>query len=95
MGGFDRPGVSMNRFRVRLIMVSAVAITAAAVGFGIAPAQAAGGLSATFSKDSDWGSGYQGKYTIKNGSTSTITSWKVEFDLPAGTMGSFWDFIIY
>src|SRR6266540_1837950 len=84
----------MNRFRTRLIMGAAVVIAAAAVGFGIAPAQAAGGLSATFSKDSDWGSGYQGKYTIKNGSTSTITSWKVEFDLLSGTMGTFWDALV-
>jgi hypothetical protein len=60
---------------------------------GIAwPAQAATGVTATFSKDSDWGSGYQAKYTITNGSSATISSWTVAFDLPAGlTLGSFWD----
>jgi Cellulose binding domain/Glycosyl hydrolases family 18 len=84
----------VKRFRARLIIVAALLITAAATGYGIAPAQAAGGLSATFSKDSDWGSGYQGKYTVKNASASTITSWKVEFDLPSGTMGTFWDSLI-
>jgi hypothetical protein len=84
----------MNRLRARLIMVAAALLAATAIGLGIAPAQAATGLTATFSKDSDWGSGYQGKYTITNGTTGTITSWKVEFDLPSGTMGTFWDSLI-
>ncbi|WP_327086767.1 glycoside hydrolase family 18 chitinase [Nonomuraea sp. NBC_01738] len=54
-------------------------------------AQAAA-ATAVFTKTSDWGSGFEGKYTITNGTTSTITAWKVEFDLPAGTtVGSFWD----
>src|SRR5438045_9691978 len=57
-----------------------------------APAQAATGVTATFSKDSDWGTGYQAKYTITNGSSAAISAWTVAFDLPAGlTLGSFWD----
>jgi Cellulose binding domain/Fibronectin type III domain len=57
-----------------------------------APAQAATGVSATFGKDSDWGTGYQAKYTITNGSSASISSWTVTFDLPAGlSLGSFWD----
>ncbi|MDY7085956.1 MAG: beta-1,3-glucanase family protein [Actinomycetota bacterium] len=40
---------------------------------------------------SDWGSGWQDEVTIKN-TGSGMTSWKVEFDLPAGArIGSFWD----
>jgi hypothetical protein len=55
-------------------------------------------LTATFSKDSDWGSGYQGKFTIANpGGISNPggaarTGWRLEFTLPAGaSLGSFWD----
>jgi hypothetical protein len=56
------------------------------------PAQAAASVTATFSKDSDWGTAYQAKYTIANGTAATISSWTVVFDLPAGlSMGSFWD----
>jgi chitinase len=54
-------------------------------------ATAANGASAVFTKSSDWGTGYEGKYTIHNGSTSALT-WRVEFDLPTGaTISSFWD----
>jgi chitinase len=66
-----------------------LAIGAATVPLG--PAFAANGASATFTKSSDWGSGYEGKFTIANGSTSSLT-WRVEFDLPTGaTISSFWD----
>jgi chitinase len=52
-------------------------------------------VTATFGKDSDWGTGYQGKYTITNGTSATITSWTIAFDLPTGTtMGSYWDVLI-
>ncbi|WP_329129288.1 cellulose binding domain-containing protein [Streptomyces sp. NBC_01476] len=59
------------------------------------PASAAGGVGATFAKTSDWGSGYQAQYTVLNGSSATISSWKVEFDLPAGSsVGSYWDALL-
>ncbi|WP_406291301.1 glycosyl hydrolase family 18 protein [Embleya sp. NBC_00896] len=55
------------------------------------PAQAAG-TTATFTKTSDWGSGFGGQWTIKNTGTTAITSWTLEWDFPAGTaVGSFWD----
>ncbi|GAA3844591.1 hypothetical protein GCM10022243_08670 [Saccharothrix violaceirubra] len=60
-----------------------------------APASAAAGVTATFAKPQDWGSGFEGKFTITNGGTTALSSWKVEFDLPAGTtLGSYWDAII-
>jgi hypothetical protein len=69
-----------------------VATGAVVAGLAVAPANAAGGISATFSKVSDWGTGYEGKYTIVNGSSSAISSWTVEFDLGAGQkVGSLWD----
>ncbi|MEV8440945.1 glycosyl hydrolase family 18 protein [Actinosynnema sp. NPDC051121] len=70
-----------------------VAVATLVVGLVVAPAASgAGGVSATFSKGSDWGTGYEGKYTIKNGGTAALSSWTVEFDLPSGhKVSSLWD----
>lgn len=38
----------------------------------------------TFVRTSDWGTGYIGEYTIRNGSTAPLVGWKLEFDLPTG-----------
>nr|WP_221471862.1 cellulose binding domain-containing protein [Amycolatopsis umgeniensis] len=71
--------------------MAAAAATAGAV-LVIAPASAAGGVGAAFSKGSDWGSGWEGKYTISNNSGSSLPTWTVEFDLPAGhSIASLWD----
>jgi hypothetical protein len=80
--------------RRRWLPALGLAAAAATIGalFVIAPANAAGGVSATFTKGSDWGTGYEGKYTITNGSGSTLPSWTVEFDLPGGAkISSLWD----
>src|SRR5262245_37506257 len=85
----------MSRYRVQLTLVGALVVAAAAVLFGAATAAFAAGASATFSKDSDWGTGYQARFTITNGTTASITSWTVAFDLPAGTsMGTYWDALV-
>ncbi|MEU7985508.1 cellulose binding domain-containing protein [Streptosporangium canum] len=78
--------------KFRVIARSLVALAALVMAMMVAvPAQAAS-ASATFVKVGDWGSGFEGKYTIKNDSTTALTGWKVEFDLPAGiNVGSFWD----
>ncbi|WP_242892873.1 chitinase [Actinomadura litoris] len=48
--------------------------------------------SATFSKPSDWGAGWEGRYTLTNGSGSAVDGWTVEFDLPSGSaVGAYWD----
>ncbi|MFJ8916685.1 cellulose binding domain-containing protein [Amycolatopsis sp. NPDC102389] len=71
--------------------LAAAAATAGAV-LVIAPASAAGGIGAAFSKGSDWGSGWEGKYTISNNSGSSLPAWTVEFDLPSGhSIASLWD----
>jgi chitinase len=67
------------------------------LGLVLVPAvpAAAVGETAVFVKASDWGSGWEGKYTITNGGTATISGWRVEFDLPAGTtLGSYWDALL-
>jgi hypothetical protein len=84
--------------RSRIVAAIAALAGAALVATTLAlalPAQAAGGVTATFSKDSDWGTGYQGKYTITNGTAAGISAWTVAFDLPSGlTMGTYWDSLI-
>jgi hypothetical protein len=76
-------------------MVGAIVLAAAAVLLGVAPAAYAAGVSAAFSKDSDWGTGYQARYTITNGTAATISSWTVAFDLPAGaSLGTYWDALV-
>jgi chitinase len=79
-----------RRRRGILVLMTLGAVVAALV---LAPTtHAAGTLTATFSKDSDWDTGYQGKYTILNGTTATVSTWTVAFTLPAGqTLGTFWD----
>lgn len=69
----------------------AALLTAAAVLAFTHTAQAAP-ATATFSKTASWETGYEAKYTITNGTTSTISGWRVEFDLPGGTsVGTYWD----
>ncbi|OXM43264.1 chitinase [Amycolatopsis thailandensis] len=76
---------------MQAVGLAAAAATAGAV-LVIAPASAAGGVGAAFSKGSDWGSGWEGKYTISNNSGSSLPTWTVEFDLPAGhSIASLWD----
>jgi hypothetical protein len=88
----------MQRSRLRLAIYASAAVFA--VGGGAAAAlaattpgsNAAAGLTATFSKDSDWGSGYQAKYTITNHTGTTVNGWQLVFALPStAKLGSFWD----
>ncbi|WP_406863159.1 glycoside hydrolase family 18 chitinase [Streptomyces sp. HUAS MG47] len=64
---------------------------AAMVGLA-SPAEAATSATATYTKVSDWGSGFEGKWTVKNTGTTTLSSWTVEWDYPSGTaVTSAWD----
>src|SRR5438093_2389566 len=76
-------------------LLTAVAATLLVVALTqTAPAGAATGPTATFSKDSTWDTGYTVRYTIAAG-TSALSGWRVEFDLPAGsTVGTFWDSLL-
>ena len=56
------------------------------------PAQAATSATATYAKTQDWGSGFEGKWTVKNTGTTTINAWTIEWDFPTGTkVTSAWD----
>src|SRR4051812_5091919 len=52
----------------------------------------AGSLTVAFNLSSDWGNGHEVHPTVTNGTGSAVASWRIEFDLPAGTtISSFWD----
>jgi chitinase len=56
------------------------------------PAEAATSATASFVKKSDWGSGFEGQWTVKNTGTTALSSWTIEWDFPSGTaVGSAWD----
>jgi hypothetical protein len=81
----------MFKIRWHLVALSAAAATMV-VGLAVVPASGAAGVSANFTKASDWGNGYEGKYTITNGGSGSLASWTVEFDLPSGhKVNSVWD----
>jgi hypothetical protein len=76
----------MKLFVARLVTALVLGVTA--ITFFPTPASAA---TSTFVKESQWATGYVGKMTVLNDTTTAITSWRVEFDLPAGTtIASHW-----
>ncbi|MFJ5263897.1 glycosyl hydrolase family 18 protein [Streptomyces sp. NPDC088387] len=81
------------RFRHRAVAGLATLLLPLAGLVGLAtPAQAATEATATFAKPQDWGSGFEGKWTVKNTGTTSISSWTVEWDFPSGTsVSSGWD----
>ncbi|GIG59032.1 hypothetical protein Lfu02_34040 [Longispora fulva] len=82
----------MLRHRAALVAATiALLVTGGLVG----TAHAAGRVTATFARTSVWASGYQAQYTVTNGTGSSISSWTVGWDLPAGTtMGTYWDALV-
>ncbi|MFC5147992.1 glycosyl hydrolase family 18 protein [Streptomyces aureoversilis] len=67
----------------------------ALVGLAAAPAHAAPSATATFVKTSDWGTGFQAEWTVKNTGTTAITAWTVEWDFPSTTtVGAYWDALL-
>ncbi|RKT06931.1 chitinase (glycosyl hydrolase family 18) [Streptomyces sp. 3211.6] len=82
-----------TRLLRRLAATAAVLALPVAGLVGLAgPAQAAASATASYTKVSDWGTGFEGKWTVKNTGTTTLTSWTVEWDYPAGTqVTSAWD----
>ncbi|MFI1992304.1 beta-1,3-glucanase family protein [Actinoplanes sp. NPDC020271] len=78
--------------RKRTLLLASLATVAAVGTAWIALPASAAASTATLRTVSDWGTGWQDEVTVSNGGTAATTSWKVEFDLPAGaTIGSFWD----
>ncbi|MGX7828313.1 glycosyl hydrolase family 18 protein [Actinokineospora sp. 24-640] len=74
--------------------VTAALVAAATISLGLVVASPASGApvpTATFQKTQDWGSGWEGKYTIRNAGDTALTSWRVEFTLASGAISSSWD----
>ncbi|MEU7601508.1 glycoside hydrolase family 18 chitinase [Streptomyces sp. NPDC041003] len=87
------PRTRRTRFFTRVAaIVAALALPVTGLVVLAAPAQAAAAATATYTKVSDWGTGFEGKWVVKNTGTTTLTSWTVEWDYPAGTsVTSAWD----
>ncbi|MBC2905100.1 glycoside hydrolase family 18 chitinase [Streptomyces cupreus] len=81
------------RFRHRAAAGFATLLLPFAGLVGLAsPAEAATSATATYAKTQDWGTGFEGKWTVKNTGDTTISSWTVEWDFPSGTsVTSAWD----
>lgn len=74
---------TLNPRRTRLAaLATALALGATAVVLLPTPAHAA---TADFTKESEWAAGYIGTITVRNDTSTTMTGWRVEFTLPAGT----------
>ncbi|HWG26332.1 cellulose binding domain-containing protein [Actinospica sp.] len=72
-----------------LVMISG---SAAAASGGAANAAALTGLIATYSSAQNWGSGFEGDYSITNDTNATVSSWSLTFDLPTNeTVTSAWN----
>ncbi|MGW7450880.1 glycosyl hydrolase family 18 protein [Streptomyces sp. NPDC054787] len=87
------PRTGRTRFFTRVAaIVAALALPVTGLVALAGPAQAAASATATYTKVSDWGSGFEGKWVVKNTGTTTLSSWTVEWDYPAGTsVTSAWD----
>ncbi|MFI7012497.1 glycosyl hydrolase family 18 protein [Streptomyces sp. NPDC050145] len=88
--------VPRQRLRHRTTAALATLVLPAAALVGLAtPSHAAAeasAVTATFAKTQDWGSGFEGKWTIRNSGSTTVSSWTVEWDYPSGTkVTSAWD----
>ncbi|MFJ2061830.1 glycosyl hydrolase family 18 protein [Streptomyces albidoflavus] len=94
-GARSRPR-SLSRFRRRALaaLVGLSVPFAGMVGLA-APTQAAEAAadpSASYTRTQDWGSGFEGKWTVKNTGTAPLNGWTLEWDFPAGTkVTSAWD----
>ncbi|MGW7331843.1 glycosyl hydrolase family 18 protein [Streptomyces sp. NPDC054840] len=87
------PRTRRTRFFSRVAaIVAALALPVTGLVALAGPAQAAASATATYTKVSDWGSGFEGKWVVKNTGTTTLSGWTVEWDYPAGTsVTSAWD----
>ncbi|TDD44178.1 chitinase [Kribbella antibiotica] len=77
---------------MKRISMAIAAITTVVLALLVAPTANAAGVSATFTKVSDWGSGFEGKVTVLNDTTSSLSTWSVALDFPSGySISSSWD----
>ncbi|MER7417738.1 glycosyl hydrolase family 18 protein [Micromonospora peucetia] len=81
----------MKRSFRRALWVGTVMVVTASI-VPMASAFGAGSVTAGFAKTQDWGTGHEARVTITNGTTASVGTWRIEFDLPSGTsIASSWD----
>ncbi|MER7890940.1 glycosyl hydrolase family 18 protein [Micromonospora sp. NPDC048909] len=81
----------MKRSLRRALWAGAVVAVTAAM-LPVTTAFGAGSVTTTFTKVQDWGTGHETRVTITNGSDATVSTWRIEFDLPSSTsISSSWD----
>ncbi|MEU9062611.1 glycoside hydrolase family 18 chitinase [Streptomyces sp. NPDC048430] len=86
-----RRTATTTRSRTVAALTALLLPLAAMVGLA-SPAEAATSATATYVKKSDWGTGFEGQWTVKNTGTTALSSWTIEWDFPSGTaVGSAWD----
>ena len=80
------------RRSLRLALCAGVAVAVAVAAIPVTSALGAGNLTTTFTATSDWGNGHEVRVTVTNGTDASVGTWRVEFNLPAGTtISSSWD----
>jgi endoglucanase len=72
----------MRRLKLKLLVAGAVVAATSAVALVALPASAE---TAAFTVTNSWSTGYQASVVVKNDTSSTITTWRVQLTLPAGT----------
>ncbi|MTD59678.1 cellulose binding domain-containing protein, partial [Amycolatopsis pithecellobii] len=84
-----------GRHRRRLISggAAALAIAGATVAAVAIPGTAsAAGLSAVYTKTTDWSTGYTAEYKLSNATGQPMSGWRLSFTLPAGAkVTSLWN----
>ncbi|MFD2763244.1 glycosyl hydrolase family 18 protein [Micromonospora eburnea] len=82
----------MKRSLRQALWATGAVFTLVVAAVPMATASAAGSVTATFAKVQDWGTGHETRVTVTNGTSASVDTWRIEFDLPAGTtIGTFWD----
>ncbi|AGL17173.1 cellulase family glycosylhydrolase [Actinoplanes sp. N902-109] len=72
----------MRKTKLKLLIAGAVAAAASAVALIAIPASA---QTAAFTVTNSWSTGYQASVVVKNDTSNTLPTWKVEVTLPAGS----------
>ncbi|WP_219806366.1 glycosyl hydrolase family 18 protein [Streptomyces sp. SM12] len=84
-----------TRRATRRKLIAAAAALTIPIGGVVAlsgTAQAAGDVTAEFSKGSSWDSGFNGQWTIHNGTDTALDGWTLEWEFPEGTeVTSLWN----
>ena len=72
----------MRSRKLKLLAAAAVTAAASAVALIAMPASAE---TAAFTVTSSWSTGYQANVVVRNDTSSTISTWRVQLTMPAGT----------